>query len=117
MRPCVLIVEDDPFIRMDVTDIVETAGYTTVEVANADAAIVELTGNPSIGIVLTDIEMPGSMDGVRLAHAVRDRWPPISLIVMSGRIEPGPGELPDNAVFISKPFRPEQIEDALRRAV
>lgn len=116
MRKCVLVVEDDTLIRMDTVDSVEDAGFEAIEAANADEAISQLASNPAIGIMITDIEMPGSMNGVRLAYTVRDRWPPVEIIVVSGQVMPGRGALPERARFIAKPFRPSQIEAALRAA-
>ena len=84
MKKCVLVVDDDPFIRMDVVDIVAAASFETVEASSADEAIVKLEVNSAIAIMLTDIEMPGSMNGIKLAFSVRDRWPPIVIVVLSG---------------------------------
>jgi CheY-like chemotaxis protein len=74
----VLVVEDEPFVRMDAVDIVEEAGFIAAEATNADEAMRILETNPDIRIVFTDIDMPGSMDGIKLAFAVCDRWPPSS---------------------------------------
>jgi CheY-like chemotaxis protein len=79
-RPVVLIVEDELLIRMDAIEMIECAGFDTLEAANADEAIAILSARPDIHVVFTDIQMPGSMDGVKLAHFVRDRWPPIKII-------------------------------------
>lgn len=116
MKPCVLVVEDDVFIRIDTVDMVERAGFDVLEAANADEAIQILEGNSAIAIVLTDIEMPGSMDGIRLAFAIRDRWPPVQLIVVSGRVAPKAEDLPLNTQFVGKPFAPRDIERALQKA-
>ena len=82
--PVVLVVEDEALLRMHATDMIEAAGYTVVEAANADEAVLILSQRMDIRIVFTDIDMPGSMDGLKLAAMVRDRWPPIELIVTSG---------------------------------
>lgn len=116
MKKCVLVVEDDPLLRMDVVDIVESAGFETIEAASADEAILKLEAHPAIAHLLTDIEMPGSMNGMDLAFVVRDRWPPIAIVVMSGRVKPDAGDLPDRVRFIAKPYRPAQIQEALRQA-
>jgi two-component system, response regulator PdtaR len=79
-RPVVLVVEDDILVRMDAADMVREAGFDSVEASNADAAIEVLERRFDITVVFTDIQMPGSMDGLRLAAAVRDRWPPIKII-------------------------------------
>lgn len=116
MKRCVLVVEDDPFIRMDTVHTIETAGFEVIEAACADEALVKLGANSSIEIMITDIEMPGSMDGVGLAFAVRARWPPIQIIVVSGKVRPDDSELPEQARFIAKPFRSTQIVEALYAA-
>lgn len=115
MNNCVLVVEDDPLLRMDVVDIVESAGLDAIEAGSADEALLLLEANPAIAHLLTDIEMPGSMNGIVLAFAVRDRWPPITIVVMSGHVKPKGGELPGRALFIPKPYQPAQIQDALRQ--
>ena len=80
----VLVVEDEFFSRLHAVDLVNDADYTAIEASNADEAIAILEARKDIRIVLTDIDMPGSMDGLKLAHAIRKRWPPIELILTSG---------------------------------
>lgn len=82
-RPVVLIVEDEPLMRLMAIDVVEDAGFDAVAATDADEAIRILKACSDIRIVFTDVEMPGSMDGIKLAMAVRDRWPPIKIIVTS----------------------------------
>jgi len=105
----ILIVDDEALIRFDLIDHFEAAGYTVFEAENADQAIAVLERHKSIRVVLTDVQMPGSMDGVRLAHYIRDRYPPTVLIVTSGALRLGGDDLPDQSVFISKPFNPYRI--------
>jgi CheY-like chemotaxis protein len=81
--------------------------------ANADEAIRILESRNDIHVVFTDIQMPGSMDGVKLAHAVRDRWPPIQFIVVSG-VTFDEGKLPEGSRFFSKPYEPSMIASAIR---
>src|SRR5258708_20342918 len=83
-RPVVLVVEDDFLLRMDASQIIEAAGFLVVEAANADQAIIILESRDDISVVFTDIQMPGSMDGLKLARAVRGRWPPINIVPTSG---------------------------------
>jgi len=80
-RPHVLVVEDEFFSRLHAVNLVEAAGYKAIEASNVDEAIAILESRKDIRIVFTDIDMPGSMDGLKLARAVRDRWPPIELIL------------------------------------
>ena len=82
--PVVLIVEDEPLVRLGAVQAIEDAGFEVIEAANADEAIRILENRSDIRVVFTDIHMPGSIDGLKLAHAVRDRWPPIKIIVTSG---------------------------------
>jgi two-component system, response regulator PdtaR len=100
----VLIVEDEPLLRMAAVDMVTEVGFDVVEAGNADEAIAILESQPDIHIVFTDIQMPGSMDGIKLLAYVRRRWPPIKLVTTSGRVTLQEGELPEGAVFISKPY-------------
>ncbi len=80
----VLIVEDEFLLRMDAVDMIAAAGFEVIEAANADDAIEILEARRDITVVFTDIQMPGSMDGLKLARAVRGRWPPIKIIATSG---------------------------------
>src|SRR5580698_7763267 len=102
--PAVLIVEDEPLIRMGAGKIIEDAGYEVIEAASADEAIRILESRSDIRVVFTDIHMPGSMDGLKLAHAVRKRWPPIKIIVTSGRSQVSEQELPEGGRFFAKPY-------------
>jgi CheY-like chemotaxis protein len=113
----VLIVEDEPLIRMDLADMVRDADYVALEAANADEAIRLLETQPAIRILVTDIEMPGSMDGLKLAAAVRERWPPVAIIVTSGRILPATTQLPSATVFLGKPYQGAAMSAALGDAV
>ena len=110
----VLIVEDEPLVRFCAAQTVEEAGFAVIEAANADEAIAILESRRDIRVVFTDIHMPGSMDGLKLAHAVRDRWPPIKIIVTSGRHAVEPHDLPDGGCFFAKPYDPRAIKDTLR---
>src|SRR3546814_6631914 len=81
----VLVVEDQALLRWHAVDMIENAGFIALEAEDADAAIAILMLSADIQLVFTDIEMPGSMDGIQLAALVRDRWPPMHIIVTSGR--------------------------------
>jgi len=100
----VLVVEDEPFIRLSAVGLLEAAGFKVYEAADADEAISILERVSDIWAIFTDIDMPGSMDGIRLAHAVRDRWPPVHIFITSGHRTPEEKELPDKALFFSKPY-------------
>lgn len=87
----------------------EDAGLEVIEAPNADRAIARLEVDNSIQLILTDVDMPGSMDGIRLAHHVSRQWPPVRIIVLSGKVTPLPGELPPGARFLSKPYQEPQL--------
>src|SRR4051812_3349891 len=93
-RPVVLVVEDEPLLRMYAVSIVEDAGLEALEASNADQAIALLERNSNIRVIFTDIDMPGSMDGLKLARAVRDRWPPVEIILTSGHVHVQTSDIP-----------------------
>jgi len=105
----VLVVEDDELIRMHATDMVHDLGFDVLEAPNADDAITLLENRSDITVVFTDIQMPGSMDGVRLVTVIRDRWPPIALLVTSGQVGPPASSLPVGARFVSKPYMRHEL--------
>ena len=103
-KPVILVVEDEAIIRMEAVQMLEDAGFAVVEACNADDALVILDSRTDVRVVFTDIHMPGTWDGMRLARIVRGRWPPIHLIVTSGLMSPDPDDLPPNGRFIRKPY-------------
>ncbi len=107
--PAVLVVEDDPMIRIDAAMLVEEAGFRVYEAADAGEAISLLEQPQDIRVIFTDVKMPGSMDGLKLAHYLRGRWPPVKIIVTSGQFRPQDGDLPLGGIFLSKPYRAEQV--------
>jgi CheY-like chemotaxis protein len=111
----VLVVEDEFFARLHAMKLVEDAGYVAIGASNADDAIAILEARKDIRIVFTDIDMPGSMDGLKLAHAVRKRWPPIELIVTSGHFHLSDADMPARGRFFPKPYPDQEIISALRR--
>jgi two-component system, response regulator PdtaR len=113
--PIVLVVEDDFLLRMDAVDIVRNAGFEAIEAANADQAIAIIEADPDIHIVFTDVQMPGTMDGLRLARFIRDRWPPIKIVATSGRLRVAQEDLPKGSIFVPKPYTPEQIIRTFRQ--
>ena len=100
----VLVVEDEMLLRMRAVDMVEDAGYTSVEAVDADEAVAILEARADVALLFTDIQMPGSMDGLGLAHAVHERWPPIKIILVSGQLKPANIEIPANSRFFGKPL-------------
>lgn len=113
-RPVLLIVEDEALIRLHAVEMIEDAGFDVVEAANADEAIAIPEARPDIRVVFTDIEMPGSMDGLKLARFVRGRWPPIKIVATSGHLSVRADDLPEGSVFLPKPYHSAQIAATLR---
>jgi CheY-like chemotaxis protein len=100
----VLVVEDEMLLRMRAVDMVEDAGYTSVEAVDADAAFAILESRSDIALLFTDIQMPGSMDGLGLAHSVHDRWPPIKIILVSGQLKLANLDIPAGSRVFGKPL-------------
>jgi two-component sensor histidine kinase/ActR/RegA family two-component response regulator len=115
--PNVLVVEDEMVLRMRAVDIVEDAGFCPVEAVNADEAISILESRSDISLLFTDIQMPGSMDGLKLAHAVHDRWPAIKIILVSGQVTPTDAEKPADSRFFGKPLGVEKMIGELQAMV
>jgi two-component sensor histidine kinase/CheY-like chemotaxis protein len=102
--PSVLIVEDEMVLRMRAVDIVEDAGFNPVEAVNADDALAILESRSDIELLFTDIQMPGSMDGLKLAYAVHERWPQIKIILVSGQLTLTDADKPADSRFYGKPL-------------
>jgi CheY-like chemotaxis protein len=107
--PVVLVVEDEMLPRMRAVDIVEDAGYTSVEAVDADEAFAVLESRSDVALLLTDIQMPGTMDGLTLAHAVHRRWPPIKIILVSGQLQSADLDIPADSRFLQKPLEAARI--------
>src|ERR1700758_1570329 len=100
----VLVVEDEMVLRMRAVDIVEDAGFTAIEAVDADQALSILESRSDISLLFSDIQMPGSMDGLKLAHAVHDRCPPIKIILVSGHVKLFDADPPADSRFFGKPL-------------
>src|SRR3984893_3592683 len=111
--PAVLIVEDEPLVRLYAVETIEDAGFEVIEAANADDAIRILESRSDIQVVFTDLHMRGAMERLEGAHAVRNRWPPIKITVSSGRTVLTQSDLPEGGRFVSNPHDSFQIKDAL----
>src|SRR5215218_2634355 len=117
IKPTVLIVEDEMLLRMRAVDIVEDAGFTPLEAVNADDALALLESRSDINLLFTDIQMPGTMNGLKLAHAVHERWPSIKIILVSGQVTPNEADRPANSRFFGKPLGVEQMIAELQAMV
>ena len=113
----VLVVEDEPLVRLDIVEHLSDEGFEVFEAGNADEAIAILEAEPAIQLMFTDIDMPGSMDGLKLSAAVRNRWPPVRIIVTSGHKVVEVTDLPDGSMFFSKPYRNLHISTSMRELI
>jgi CheY-like chemotaxis protein len=109
----VLVVEDHPIVRRGVLEVLIEEGFEALESGSAVEAIRMLEARPDIRLVFTDLEMPGTMDGIDLVHYIRNRWPPVKLILVSGKRIVGKSELPAGAKFFSKPYRETTIVEEM----
>jgi DNA-binding NtrC family response regulator len=112
-KAIVLVVENDPIIRMGALQLVAAAGFEALEAGNADEAIRILEDRGDIRLVFTDVGMPGTMDGLKLSHYIRDRWPPVKLIVASGHAILDESHLPLGSKLFHKPYHDSSIIDAM----
>ena len=117
-RPVVLVVEDESLLRASAIDMVKEAGFDVIEASDADEAIRILESRNDIRAVFTDVQMPGSMDGLRLARVIRSRWPPVALIVTSGKTNVmEDDDLPTGGRFLPKPYHQAQIGSVLKQLI
>jgi CheY-like chemotaxis protein len=116
VAPVILTVEDEFFVGEGLRHVLASAGHEVISTADADEAIEVLESRNDIGIVITDINMPGSMDGLKLAGAIRGRWPPIKIIITSGAGRPSDELMPARSQFVGKPHVPQEVLAAVRRA-
>jgi two-component system, response regulator PdtaR len=116
-RAIVLVVEDEPLVRFDAVDALQDAGFDVVEAGNADAALAILSARDDITVLFTDINMPGSMNGLQLATEVHEHWPSIHIIVTSGLVKPRRTDIPDEGLFIGKPYVAEHVAAVVEKIV
>jgi CheY-like chemotaxis protein len=109
----VLVVEDTALIRVLAVELLEEAGFETIEAESADEAIAILQKRRDVHLVLTDVHMPGTMDGIKLSHYIRDRWPPVLLVVASGKAIIEESQLPAGARFFTKPYDGAKLIEAI----
>jgi CheY-like chemotaxis protein len=113
-KPIAVVVDDEPLILMDTSDIIADAGYSIVEATTADEAYAFLKEHSSVQLVVTDVQMPGKLDGFDLARNVSERWPDICVVVTSGAATPKDGDLPESVEFVGKPLSPNAVFAVLR---
>jgi CheY-like chemotaxis protein len=116
-RPLVLVVEDEPLLLMMAVDLVEEAGLRAIEARNADEALKLLQEHGGADVLFTDIDMPGSMNGLDLAAAARTQWPSIEILLVSGHVKIVKDHLPQRSVFLSKPYDQVMVTEYLGKMV
>src|SRR5277367_3371248 len=114
LSPIVLVVEDELLLRMRAVDMVEDAGYIPVEAVDADEAFAILKSRSDIALLFTDVQMPGSMDGLELAHVVHKHWPPIKIILVSGQLKLSVCDIPPDSRFFGKPLKSGEMTAQMR---
>ncbi len=102
-------------MRLFLTDFLDEAGFKVFEAVNGDEAMTILQARPDVQVIISDIEMPGSMSGLELARAVNARWPGIGIVVTSGRERPGPDDLSEKVAFLAKPYLPDTVIALIRQ--
>jgi two-component system, response regulator PdtaR len=108
-KAAVLVVEDETLIRLWAADLLQEDGFLVLEAKNADAALKLLEDRPDVKLLFTDVQMPGSLNGMELAREVHARWPHILLVITSGRERPTCADIPNDGRFVAKPYTAEQL--------
>jgi two-component system, response regulator PdtaR len=116
-RPVVLLVEDDPLLRFFASDLLDDAGFEVIETGSADEALMWLEVRDDVRVIVTDIHMPGPLNGLELAHLVHHRWPGILVLVVSGDAKPSTAELPKGGLFLGRPYEGSTILHHLREMI
>ena len=111
--PVVLVVEDDELLRWSAMIVLEDSGYSVLEASDAGEALTTLEQRADVRIIFTDVQMPGAIDGVRLAHLVSQRWPLLKIIVTSGRMRLQQDDLPKGGVYLMKPYSATELTTAV----
>jgi two-component system, response regulator PdtaR len=109
IHPLVLVVEDEPLVRMVAAEGLEDAGFEVLEAESAADALRILDGRSDVGVLFTDVNMPGELDGVDLAKLVHERWPELRIVVTSGKDHLRKAQLPDDGRFVAKPYRTHEV--------
>jgi DNA-binding NtrC family response regulator len=112
----VLVVEDEPFIRLAAIADLEDAGFVVVGAEDAEQALLAVNEHPHLTVVFTDIHMPGLCDGLELARLVHQRRPGIRLILTSGKVTPDRKEMPPAAQFLPKPYQGRKLAELVAAA-
>jgi CheY-like chemotaxis protein len=114
-KPVILVVEDEVMVRMMAVFVGEDSGFEVLSAATADEAIKILESRSDVRLVFTDVNMPGSMNGLKLAHAVRRRWPPVELLVTSAFSNIMAEDLPERGRYLAKPYDVAALSEAFQQ--
>ena len=113
----ILVIDDQPSVRLGVREILEDAGYEVTEAASSDEAMPLLTDGKTTEAIVTDINMPGTLDGLELARMVDGLMPEIAIVIMSGKQLPRREDLPLKATFVAKPFSASMLLQGVAKAL
>ena len=108
-HPTILVAEDDGFLRLMTSGLLEIHGYTVVEADSAEEALRVMERRKDVRLLFTDIQMPPGCDGLELAREVHSRWPKVRLVITSGRVQPARADIADHGRFIRKPYRAKDL--------
>jgi len=108
-KAAILVVEDETLIRLWAAEVLQENGFSVLEAPNADAALKLLESRPDVKLLFTDVQMPGSLNGMELAREVHARWPHVLLVITSGRERPTRAEIPDDGRFMAKPYSAKEL--------
>ena len=118
MTGLILVVEDQSFLRFEAVDLLQEAGFETLEAPNANAALEILKERwQDVRLLFTDVQMPGEIDGIGLAEEVHKCWPDVLLLVTSGGVQVQEDELPDHGKFMPKPYRASTLIKQVRHLI
>ena len=116
-QPLILLVEDELLIRVLASDILAAAGYRVLDATDADEALTIIETKPQIVALVADVKLPGTIDGFGLAHLVASRWPNVGIVITSAHVTPGPGDMPDGAAFLAKPYQLSALAESVRTVI
>ena len=107
--PLILVVDDEPLLRLLAREFLEEMGFRVLEAPNAESALSLLEGRTDVDLLFTDVHMPGAIDGMSLARKVGARWPGVHVLMTSGRERPAPAAIPASGKFMPKPYSPDEL--------
>jgi DNA-binding NtrC family response regulator len=116
-RPVILVVEEEAAERVAIAEHLGEAGFDVLEAEDTNEALAVLERRSDVKGLVTDAHLPGRLDGSELARTVRDRWPGVRVVLMSGHSDLRDDEMPEGVEFISKPYLLDRLAPTLRRLI